>query len=93
MKLFSGGVCNCQLHQMRNRRSNPRQTSRPHVKEGGHAIVTLVAQNPNPRATSTSAIGCHSREEPVNGTVYTWGKDALAELTVALEDTPYAHRH
>ena len=34
------------------------------------------------------SFGNHSREERVNGTVYTSGEDSLAELTVALEDTP-----
>ena len=81
VKLLSSGLCHSQLHQMHNRSGNPLRTGHHSRSRRQSCYCHLGAQNANPRATATDAIGCHRREEPVNGTVYTWEEDALVELT------------
>ena len=91
VKLFSSGVCHSQLHQMEN--PNLRrplvlghegtgivtQVGRnvTHLKEGDHAIVTWVPRTPISGRPDVAPSGVTFLEEPVQGTVYTWGEDVL----------------
>ncbi len=91
VKLFSSGVCHSQLHQMEN--PNLRrplvlghegtgivtQVGRnvTHLKEGDHAIVTWVPRTPIYGRPDVAPSGVTFLEEPVQGTVYTWGEDVL----------------
>ena len=91
VKLFSSGVCHSQLHQMEN--PNLRRPlvlghegtgivthvgrDVTHVKEGDHAIVTWVPRTPVTGRPDVAPSGVTFREEPVQGTVYTWGEDVL----------------
>jgi len=91
VKLFSSGVCHSQLHQMHNKETaRPSLLGHEgfgvvshvgskvtHVKEGDAAIVTWVPREPiNGRWTAPPA-GVTWQEEPLNGSTYTWGEDAI----------------
>ncbi|MDP6822886.1 MAG: zinc-binding dehydrogenase [Dehalococcoidia bacterium] len=91
VKLFSSGICHSQLHQMRNPATEtPASLGHEgagvvthvgsdvtHVKEGDHAIVTWVPRTPLRGRHPGPPTGVTYREEPVNGAVYTWGRDVL----------------
>ena len=93
VKLFSGGVCHSQLHQMHNPNS-PRPlvlghegtgvvkkvgNNVDHVKEGDNVIVTWVRRN----AFASSSLpmrgstGITYNETPLNGGVYTLAEDVI----------------
>ena len=91
VKLISSGVCHSQLHQI-HQPDLPRPwmlghegtgivshvgKDVDHVKEGDNVIVTWVPRNPVRGRPASVASGVTYREEPVNGQVYTWGKDVL----------------
>ena len=105
VKLFSSGICHSQLHQMHNSEaSRPMVLGHEgtgvvthvganvrHVKEGDHAIVTWVPRTPVRGRSAPDVLGVTYREEPVHGSVYTWGEDVLVsgELVVPIsKDDP-----
>ena len=90
LKLYSSGVCHSQLHQMHNP-DTPTPTllghegtgvvthvgsAVDHVKEGDLAIVTWVPKDPIRGRWSPNPGGATYREEPLNGSTYTWGTHA-----------------
>ena len=91
LKIFSTGVCHSQLHQMHNPdTSTPGVLGHEgtgivthvgsdvtHLKEGDHAIVTWVRRDPVKGRSGSEPTGVTYREEPVSGSVYTWGRDVL----------------
>ena len=91
VKLFSSGICHSQLHQMHTRdASRPRVlghegtgvvthvgTGVKHLKEGDHAIVTWVPRTPIRGRSTPVPSGVTYHEEPIPGSVYTWGEDVL----------------
>jgi Zn-dependent alcohol dehydrogenase len=91
VKMFSSGVCHSQLHQMHNPdTSTPGVLGHEgtgivthvgsdvtHLKEGDHAIVTWVRRDPVKGRGGSEPTGVTYREEPVSGSVYTWGRDVL----------------
>ena len=91
VKLYSSGVCHSQLHQMRNPDiATPTLLGHEgfgvvtqvgsnvdHLKEGDAAIVTWVPREPvNGRWTAPPA-GATWQVEPLAGSTYTWGEDAI----------------
>ncbi|MCH8107774.1 MAG: zinc-binding dehydrogenase [Chloroflexi bacterium] len=105
VKLFSSGICHSQLHQMHNSDA-PRPmvlghegtgvvthvgANVTHLKEGDHAIVTWVPRTPVRGRSAPENSGVTYREEPVHGSVYTWGEDVLVsgELVIPIsKDDP-----
>ena len=105
VKMFSSGVCHSQLHQMHNSdASRPMVLGHEgtgvvthvganvkHLKEGDHAIVTWVPRTPVRGRSAPETSGVTYREEPVHGSVYTWGEDVLVsgELVIPIsKDDP-----
>ena len=105
VKLFSSGICHSQLHQMHNSdASRPMVLGHEgtgvvthvganvkHLKEGDHAIVTWVPRTPVRGRSAPENSGVTYREEPVHGSVYTWGEDVLVsgELVIPIsKDDP-----
>lgn len=105
VKLFSSGICHSQLHQMHNSdASRPMVLGHEgtgvvthvganvkHLKEGDHAIVTWVPRTPVRGRSAPETSGVTYREEPVHGSVYTWGEDVLVsgELVIPIsKDDP-----
>ncbi|MEE8364136.1 MAG: zinc-binding dehydrogenase [Dehalococcoidia bacterium] len=105
VRLFSSGICHSQLHQMRNPDTETpfglghegtgvvthvgRDVT--HVREGDHAIVTWVRREPARDRPASPPTGVTFREEPLNGAVYTWGRDVLTseQLVVPIsKDAP-----
>ena len=103
VKLFSSGICHSQLHQMHNPATETPATlghegagvvthvgsDVTHVKEGDHAIVTWVPRTPVRGRIAGPPTGVTYREEPVSGSVYTWGRDVLTseQLVVPIPST------
>ncbi len=91
VKLFSSGICHSQLHQMHQTdASRPMVMGHEgtgivtrvgadvsHVKEGDHAIVTWVPRTPIKGRAAPVPSDLTYHEEPVHGSIYTWGEDAL----------------
>jgi Zn-dependent alcohol dehydrogenase len=92
VKLASSGVCHSQLHAMHDL-DGPRPIvlghegtgivtavgrDVTHLSEGDHAIVTWVPRTPQIGRKDAVTVGATYREELVNGLVYTWGEDSLA---------------
>lgn len=91
VKLFSSGICHSQLHQMRQIDA-PRPmvmghegtgivtqvgTDVRHVQEGDHAIVTWVPRTPIKGRAGPIPSDVTYHEEPVQGSIYTWGEVTL----------------
>jgi Zn-dependent alcohol dehydrogenase len=91
VKLLSSGVCHSQLHQMHNKEAarpgllghegfgvvSHVGSKVTHVKEGDAAIVTWVPREPVNGRWSAPPAGVTWQEEPLNGSTYTWGEDAI----------------
>ena len=92
VKLSYSGVCHSQLHQMSNSElERPLVLGHEgvgvvtqigsdvkHVSEGDHAIVTWVPRTPIRGRSAPVTCGAIYHEELVQGPVYTWGEDVLA---------------
>ena len=92
VKLFSSGICHSQLHQMHNSEAaRPLVLGHEgtgvvthvgadvkHLKEGDHVIVTWVPRTPIRGRSTPIPSGVTYLEEPVHGSIYTWGEDVLA---------------
>ena len=103
--LYSSGVCHSQLHQMHNP-TMPRPMGLghegtgvvskigkgvTHVMEGDKVIVTWVPRTPIRGRPQPRQLDVTYHEKPLNGLVYTWGRDVLTteQLVVKIpEDAP-----